>query len=401
MPGSQETCLRPAKHIRPRGKGWLIMHRRPLGALTGSLLILLSVVAAASAAPARVTVRAEGATQTRVPLTSLTTTSTHVVKDGNAQHSCSGTSVAGALQQATKGNWNGTWYDGLGYSVDTIGGETYKYPNASYWTLWVNNKFSQTGACQTELQTGDAVLLFVDRCDGADASNNFTCQNAPVLPLGVLAPRQVDRGKPFTVTVVHYTQDGTAVREAGATVSAGGATTATGADGTASVTAPRSGDKVTVSATKAGRVRSGPETVCLSGGADGTCGTQDRIRPSVQIHRIANGQRFQAGRGPRLLHGTARDASGIRNVAFRLQRRFHGRCYAYDGRRERFARRGCRWGSPPFFSIGDRQNWSYLLPGRLPAGRYVLDVAARDKAGNLSGLKPGASRVVFTVAAKR
>ena len=43
-------------------------------------------------------------------------------------------------------------------------------------------------------------------------------------------------------------------------------------------------------------------------------------------------------------------------------------------------------------------NWSYLLPSRLPAGRYVLDVKAVDRAGNSQGrFVRGRSRVVFAV----
>jgi hypothetical protein len=47
--------------------------------------------------------------------------------------------------------------------------------------------------------------------------------------------------------------------------------------------------------------------------------------------------------------------------------------------------------------VGDRAGWSYLLPSRLPAGRYVLDATAIDRNGNRSGLRPGVSRVAFTV----
>jgi hypothetical protein len=35
-----------------------------------------------------------------------------------------------------------------------------------------------------------------------------------------------------------------------------------------------------------------------------------------------------------------------------------------------------------FFRIGDRPDWSYLLPRRLGRGRYTLRVAAIDRAGN-------------------
>ena len=49
------------------------------------------------------------------------------------------------------------------------------------------------------------------------------------------------------------------------------------------------------------------------------------------------------------------------------------------------------------FSIGDRADWSYLLPKRLGKGRYVLDVIAVDKLGNRDALARGRNRVVFFV----
>ena len=45
------------------------------------------------------------------------------------------------------------------------------------------------------------------------------------------------------------------------------------------------------------------------------------------------------------------------------------------------------------FAIGTAQDFSYLLPRRLGAGRYVLDVFAVDGAGNRGQLTRGQSRV--------
>ena len=50
-----------------------------------------------------------------------------------------------------------------------------------------------------------------------------------------------------------------------------------------------------------------------------------------------------------------------------------------------------------YFAIGDRADWSYLLPARLGRGRYVLDAIAIDGAGNRTPLARGTTRVVFTV----
>ena len=54
-------------------------------------------------------------------------------------------------------------------------------------------------------------------------------------------------------------------------------------------------------------------------------------------------------------------------------------------------------GAGAYFAIGDRAEWSYLLPARLGEGRYVLDAIAVDGAGNRTPLARGTTRVVFTV----
>ena len=77
------------------------MRRRSLG-----LAAVIAAVAAtpALAAPSPVTVRVEGATDTLIPRTALTTTTATVNKDGVAGHDCTGTSAAGALEQASGGD---------------------------------------------------------------------------------------------------------------------------------------------------------------------------------------------------------------------------------------------------------------------------------------------------------
>ena len=40
---------------------------------------------------------------------------------------CTGTSAAGALELATSGSWSGAYFSGLGYSVETILGETHEF----------------------------------------------------------------------------------------------------------------------------------------------------------------------------------------------------------------------------------------------------------------------------------
>jgi hypothetical protein len=366
---------------------------------------------------ATVTVRVEGASQTLVPRTTVTTPASTPSKDGNPAHSCAGGTVAGALEVGTAGNWGGTWSDSfMDYLVSTIGGEN---PSAAdpnnFWSLWVNNREAQQGACQTTVQQGDEVLFFVARCE----FNGTACANAPVVPLGLTVPTRAVPGTPFAVRVVQYASDGTPSPASGATVSAGASSATTGADGTATLTLSTRGP-VQLRATKAGTSRSATESVCVTDGSDGACGTstpappaacattgddgncgtKDRRAPRGKILSIREGQRFKKGKGPRGLRGiVTADPSGIGDIRLRLTRNDRTRCSTYDARRERFAamkRCGAKRGR--WFSVGDREQWSYLLPSRLGRGRYVLDLQARDRAGNVDTLlQRTRTRVVFTV----
>jgi hypothetical protein len=83
-----------------------------------------------------------------------------------------------------------------------------------------------------------------------------------------------------------------------------------------------------------------------------------------------------------------------------LTRTIGRHCSFLDGRSERLIRTSkCGpTGQEKFFSIGSTSTFSYLLPIRLPPGRYVVDVQTVDRAGNVSmpGTR-GQDRVVFTV----
>jgi len=184
---------------------------------------------------------------------------------------------------------------------------------------------------------------------------------------------------------------------AGATVTAAGQTVTTGADGSAQLTFPATGP-VSIAASKAGRVRTAAIT-CVTNGADGNCGTQlpagavlgtgtsgDRTAPFASFARLTYLRVYNRKRGPRELAGSVTpDPSGLKEVRLSIMRRVGGRCWAFDGATERFERHRCGgWSS---FRIGDRAAWSYLLPRRLPKGRYVIRVAAIDRAGNDSTTK--------------
>jgi hypothetical protein len=394
------------------------MNLRPRPGLVAGLVTLglLGATPALAAGPADVDVRVEGTSDTLVPRARVTTTTAPVGKPGDG--TCSGTSALGALDRATGGDWGGVFSTTYGpqYEVRTIKGETHWAPFGSdpapYWTFWVNYRVAEQGLCDTELQEGDEVLMFPD-CYGSQ------CGGPSPTPLRISGvPASARPGDTATVTVEEFAVSSgwppvtTAAPSDNATVAAGGQTVTTGADGRAAVTFAGSGPQ-SVRATKPGHVRTAAEPVCVTTGADGACGssvpagcttsghdgrcgTKDAEAPRATIVGISDGKRFTRRTAPRTLRGTVTaDPTGIRAVKLRLTRQAGGRCWKYSGRSERFVARSC--GTRSWFRIGDRQDWSYLLPARLGRGRYVLDAAALDKAGNRDAIQRGRNRVAFTV----
>jgi hypothetical protein len=396
-----------------------MLHRLLVG-LAGGLLLVLVPASPALAAPANVTLRVEGAAQTLLPRTAVRTDARIVNKDGVAGHDCPGTTVAGALEIGVAGDWGGTWFDGLGYSVERVGTEAHVFPQPDFFEVRVNNRTLPVGVCAAELQEGDDVLLFVARCEFNPATS--ACANPPVLPLGLRVPPTVTPGAPFDVSVVEFAPDGTPSPVAGATIEGGDAPATTNAAGIAAVVVGSGGPRA-LRASKPGRARSALETVCATGGgdglcgtivpssaqavcrttgSDGRCGTRDRTPPTARVLGIRNGWRFSRRTAPRALRvQVAPDPSGLLAVKLRLTRNDRGRCTYFSGRFERFrVNRSARCGATNgfFFGVGDREQTSYLLPRRLPRGRYVLDVTAIDRAFNRDGPRsPGRNRVVFHV----
>jgi hypothetical protein len=354
------------------------MSRRIIGSVAGALAAaaLVAPLAHAAGAPARVNVRAEAPGRTLVDRT-LTTERGTIVKDGNSAHSCTGTSIAGALEQATAGDWDATWFDGLGYAVDAIKGVRAPADFSAYWALWVNGRTSMTGVCDTELHNGDDVLEFL-----CTATPDFSsCTNLP-LELQVMRPR----GGKFDLKVVLLRGDGTSTPVADATIAGGVQPVRTGADGAATVRL-RVGQSV-LRATHAGDVPSN-RLRCHHGVHGGGCGSRDRTPPELTVKGIADDATFAAAHAPRTLRGIARDPSGA-GVAFRLTRRAGGRCTALRAKDGRF--RPCGRGGAPLVDAGDGPRWSYLLPARLSPGSYRLVVIATDDADNRRVL-----RMRFTV----
>jgi len=401
------------------------MSSRLLAVFTAALALLVSAPAAL-AAPANVTVRVEGASATLLERTAIRTTTTAVNKDGMPGHTCSGTSAAGALEIATGGNWGGAWFSAFGYSVERILGETHAFPEPDFFSLWINNREAGEGICgaTSELQEGDDVLFFVARCE----FNGSACANAPVRPLGLTAPALVSPGAAFEVRVVAYSGSGTSAPVAGATVVGADASATTNAAGVATLTIATDGPRM-LKATRPGNARSAGERVCASSGPacgvpagsiavapaagapaaacatngrDGRCGTQDSTAPAAVLTGIREGRRFTRSGAPRRLQARVDpDPSGLKAVKLRLSRTDRGRVTYFSGRAERFKRNrkgvlNAAGGFP--FTVGDREQVDYLLPTRLPRGRYVLDVFAVDKRDNRDDTRRrGANRIVFHV----
>jgi hypothetical protein len=373
------------------------------------LLLVALAPAAFAAGPAPVTVRVEGASQTLIPPTEVTTTSTPVVKDGNPAHACAGTSAAGALELATSGNWGGTWFSGLGYSVETIAGETHLFEEGAaanfFWGFWLNNKPATTGVCEAELSAGDSVLLFPE-C----FSETGACPPSPN-PLGISAPGVAEAGSPIPVTVTSYANGtGAPSPAAGATVTAGAVSEKTDANGHATLTLTSPGNVVAhVSAPDSVRTEA---TICIHKGDDGTCGTQGSsgsggsgatagapyVGPFAVVAKAAgviDNHVYSGAGAPKVLSGTVLAHTAVSSVSIRLRRSYKGRCYAYNGVSTRFLRARCGQGS--FFKVSTTASFSYLLPAALKPGRYVLDIEATDAASNHTALARGTSRIVFYV----
>jgi hypothetical protein len=345
------------------------------GLAAGLVLSALFAAPAPAAGPANVTVRAEGLSQTAVPRTPLTTTTAAVVKDGNSAHSCSGTSAAGALEAATAGDWGATWFDGFGYRVDRVKAES-SDPSSTYWALWVNYQYSQTGACDTELNPGDDVLFAIDCFAGCNARGPLRLSRVPA----TAAP-----GSSADVLVEAFDISGPLGPASGATVTVGSSQFTTGADGIAHITYSGSGP-VNVRATKTDAVPSATEQTCVTTGSDGACGgvaasPPDTTAPTATIAGIRNHRVFSRKKAPRELHGSvSADPSGLWAVKIRLTRKLGRTCWYFSGSKERFLERTC--GKQYAFKVGDDPDWSYLLPSRLPRGRYVLSTYAIDNAFN-------------------
>jgi hypothetical protein len=350
--------------------------------LSGLLAGVALLIATPSALAADVNVRVEGTSDTLVPRTTVATHAGSFSPDGDPAHPCSASGAAGALDEAT--DWAGRW--GMyGWEIQTITGERHASnagdASGTYWAFWVNYRPASEGACTLQAQTGDDVLLFPS-CFGQG------CPSEPT-PLRITSvPRSSSPGQAFEVRVVEiavtYDSNFDAITTeepaSGATVTAGGRSFTAGADGVARVIVDGR-SLAGVRASKPGHVRSATENVCVDCGPAFAPPARDVSAPAAAVASLRSGAVYSRRRAPRLLRGTVTaDPSGLHSVKIKLTRRVGKRCTYFSGRRERFVKMRCGRGS--FLRIGDRADWSYLLPKRLGRGSYVLEVKAIDGAFN-------------------
>lgn len=372
-----------------------------LAAIAAFLLAAPATAAHAAAGPT-VTIRIEGENATLVPRTTVTTRTDPI---SHGDH-CPGTSVAGAIEAATRGNWDAKSF------TKTIAGETHPNPpdfsRSDYWSGFLNNKVGN-GFCTDLLQPGDDVLITTNF---SGPPPDFTPTVVPLLVEGV--PAVAERGGLFTVTAVEYRPDamgspgtGTRTPAGGVTVRVGGTSAVTGPDGRATLRASTNGS-VSLQATKGATERSQLYPICVHDAGDGGCGGAvgvaqpsltgpDLTGPSARIAGIRSGRHYSRRKAPRLLAGVVDpDPSGLKGVYLRLWSHRRGRCAFYSARTETLRNGRCGGGRELVF-VGDRSAWSYLLPFRLPPGHYRLDVIGVDRLGNGSPIVPGRNRVDFYV----
>jgi hypothetical protein len=280
-------------------------------------------------------------------------------------------------------------------------------PTFPSWGYAVNYTTANVGGCQIALAPGSEVLW---------AYNYFNLTHL----LALTGPASAAAGSPFTV---HVADGRTGEPIAGATIGtlASGTTTplagvpTTDTSGNATVVLA-DGGTVALKATQPESVRSNSLAVCVHAGSDGTCGAQTTtsslpliVSPSgksttpatallAKALGVKNGQVFSRRSAPRVLRGVVTLAAGgtLRNVRISLQRRVGRRCLNYSGSSERFVR-ASRCNAAAFLSVGSSESFSYLLPARLPAGRYAYDIDAVEGSGHVTSLVGGVSHVVFRV----
>lgn len=399
-------------------------------ALSASILLCALVLCAPGArasGPATVTVRAVGLNDTSVlPLSTVTTNETRVSAAGHPEDTCSGTSALGALQLASDGQWTGKWY-GSSYLVEGIREAILTTPE--YWSFWLNNRYQESaGLCETQLANGDQILLFPEcfpekgECEG---------QAKPPRVLAIEIAPIVEAKQPVPVRVVAYPNpnahepaNGEPMPVEGASIVDSEGQTLTDEDGHATLTFSLDSTFTLRATGPEGEGIPAEATVCVHEGNDGACGTPaiskftfeappsstvtntgQQTTPSVSSQKgialsatgVLQGHHYPRSRAPRVLSGAVFSSSTITSLSLRLQRAYGKRCFDYNGARESFQRERCSRQASFFKIKHNGSSFSYLLPRRLPPGRYLLELKATDSSGDRTELVRGSTQITFYV----
>jgi hypothetical protein len=172
--------------------------RRSLALGGATLALVLMLTSAALAAGTTVSVRVEGLKRTLLESATVHTHSGWIRKGGTPSGVCAATTAAGALDLATKHEWNGTYSSSLGLELTSIFGEKHTFSSPYYWSIWVNNRYAPAGLCGLKLTKGER-LMFAAVSSSASANP---------LPLGLSGPATATKGHAFRLKVVSYNGKG-------------------------------------------------------------------------------------------------------------------------------------------------------------------------------------------------
>jgi hypothetical protein len=239
-------------------------------------LLLLSLIAApaALALPVTVNLRVEGPNKT-VFDGPVTTDGHDVTTETAGTHKCDGTNggaepqpvptATAALDDAAKlaGFTIDGPYGSFGiddYFIERVADQQVD-PNSEYWSLWINQQFSDKGGCQKHVLAGQDVLW---------AGIPFSVS----IPLKLEGPDNAVTGEPVQVRVTDGSND---APQDGATV--GGATT--GPDGRATLTFPDEGI-YRLKAEKPDTIRSNTVVLCVDPPGAAPCTSTDDSPPAVE-----------------------------------------------------------------------------------------------------------------------
>jgi hypothetical protein len=162
------------------------------------IVSMLSLASSASANPAIVNLRVEGATQTIFEAPVVTNGHTVTTSSGGT-HVCDGTNgganptagptATAALDDAAAASaftWDGSFSTAFDdYFITRIGGDT--QTSSQFWGILLNYQFTPVGGCQQRVHSGDQVLFAFD----AFSKQHF---------LKLTGPHSAHAGQTITVT---------------------------------------------------------------------------------------------------------------------------------------------------------------------------------------------------------